>query len=73
MEINGVPFDKAQAIRDIAMEYTRLVMTHDMDCGVNPADEPQTCLDQMFELYVRSFGHLSAKSDEFVAALLESY
>lgn len=73
MEINGVPFNKALAVHSIALEYAKIEIQADIADGADPRICPQDWQDRMFDSYVRAFGHLYEKSDEYIALQLENH
>lgn len=73
MEINGVPFDKAQAIHDLSLAYADGVYRSRIAEGKDPNICPQDWLDKMFDVYVRAYGYLSEKTDEYIAIQLDNH
>lgn len=73
MEINGVPFDKAQACHSLALAYADGVFRSKVEEGQDPNIGPQEWLDHLFDVYVRAFGYLSEKTDEYIALQLENH
>ena len=73
MEINGIPFDKALAVHSIALEYAKLEIQADIAGGEDPRLEPQIWQDKLFDSYVRAFGYLSDKTDEYIALQLGNH
>ena len=69
MEINGVPFDKAQVCHELARAYAEGVFNSKLRSGLDST--PEECVDRMLRVYVRAFGHLSAKTDEEIMQQLE--
>lgn len=73
MEINGIPFDKASACHSLALAYADGVYRSRIAEGKDPNIGPQEWLDNLFDVYVRAFGYLSEKSDEYIAVQLGNH
>ena len=73
MEINEIPFDKALAVHSIALEYARIEIQADIADGADPRIGPQDWQDRMFDSYVRAFGYLSKKTDEYITLQLGNH
>lgn len=73
MEINGIPFDKAAACHSLALAYADGVYRSRIAEGKDPNIGPQEWLDHLFDVYVRAFGYLSEKSDEYIAVQLDNH
>lgn len=70
MEINGVPFDKAQACHAIALEYARMLFREEQCEDLDLRKHPQRCQDFMFAEYLEAYGYLAGKDDAYIQALL---
>lgn len=73
MEINGIPFDKAAACHALALTYVDGIYRSRIAAGKDPNNGPQEWLDHLFDVYVRAFGYLSEKSDEYIMLQLENH
>ena len=71
MNINGVEFDVAKCLHNIAMEYAK----RDLDRCISEDRirlcDVTGCLDYMFSSYAQAFGYLSKKDSEYIKSLLE--
>ena len=72
MEINGIPFDKAAACHSLALAYAEGVFNSKLRKGEGLNGGPEASLDKMYRAYLKAFSHLSGKSEEWIAAQLDS-
>ena len=70
MVINGHIVNIDLAIHEIALEYAKMDFQTNSDADLM---RPQECLDIMFESYLRAFGYLSEKSEDYVKSQLENH
>lgn len=71
MNINGVEFDVAKCLHNIAMEYAKRDLDQCISEGRIRLCDVTGCLDCMFGSYVQAFGYLSKKDSGYIKSLLE--
>lgn len=71
MNINGVEFDVAKCLHNIAMEYAKRDLDQYISEGRIRLCDVTGCLDYMFNSYVQAFGYLSKKDSGYIKSLLE--
>ncbi len=70
MVINGHIVNIDMAIHEIALEYAKRDFQNNANTDLK---NPQNCLDFMFDSYLRAFGYLSEKSEDYVKSQLENH
>lgn len=69
MEINGHHIDIDNAIHSVALEIAKIDLQSRLGNDLNIKENPLECADAMYESYLRIFGYLSLKSDEYIKVL----
>ena len=73
MKLNLDCVDVKLAVHSVSLEYAKMELQRLIDCGKVPACEPQTCLDYMYSIYLRSVGYLTSKGNDYVENEINSF